>query len=84
MSNPFLILVREFFSSATDEEASDILWGRTAFPFDCSSLREQLAAAKSHDDAGRRQCDFCMNAAADGDCLCAACSSALKSLKNNQ
>ena len=46
MSEPtWLDLVREYFPTATDEQADQILWEHTGFPMDrIEAIREQLEA----------------------------------------
>jgi hypothetical protein len=78
----FKKIVREFFPNTTDEEASDILWSRTAFPFDTSNLHKQLAAAKAHQDAGRVQCLFCDKEAMPNDSVCFGCAKTLRESKD--
>jgi hypothetical protein len=78
--NPAAI-VREYFPNADDKEVHDILWSRTAFPFDCTRLREQLASAKALADAGKVQCDFCESEAAPGESLCKGCAEGMAAIR---
>jgi hypothetical protein len=78
-----LELVREYFPLASDQEARDILWSKTAFPFDdLSGLRDGLVAAKTLTEAGKTQCDLCSSEAVEGTCNCQQCADFIRSMTN--
>lgn len=82
-------VAREFFPGVSDEEAVDILWQHTSFPFFkgrtgeviAEELRDCLRTTKATMDAGQRPCDFCGKAADKEKTLCVKCERSWQLLK---